>query len=84
TEITGRFKDSQNHFLDDHTYLALIAWLPEFVIFGRPRIIGVSVASGASVASARDSHYHNPPDYLVLEPQDTKARTKNLQQTNTA
>lgn len=84
TEITGRFKDSQNHFLDDHTYLALIAWLPEFVIFGRPRIIGVSVASGASVASARDSHYHNPPDYLVLEPQDTKARTRNLQQTNTA
>jgi hypothetical protein len=84
TEITGRFKDSQNHFLDDHTYLALIAWLPEFVIFGRPRIVGVSVASGASVAAARDSHYHNPPDYLVLEPQDTKSRTKNLQQTNTA
>lgn len=84
TEITGRFKDSQNHFLDDRTYVALIAWLPEFVIFGRPKIIGVLVASGASVASARDGHYHNPPDYLVLEPQDTKRRTKNLQQTNTA
>lgn len=84
TEITGRFKDSQNHFLDDKTYVALIAWLPEFVIFGRPKIIGVSVASGASVARARDDHYHNPPDYLVVEPQDTKKRTKNLQQTNTA
>ena len=84
TEITGRFKDSQNHFLDDRTHLALIAWLPEYLIFGEPKILGVSVVSGASVAKARDDHYHNPPDYLVLEPQDTKKRTKNLQQTNTA
>ena len=35
------------------------------------------------MAKARDEHYHNPPDYLVLEPGDTKARTSNLQQTNT-
>jgi len=84
TEITGRFKDSQNHFLDDRTYVALIAWLPEFLIFGRPKIISVAVVSGASVAKARDDKYHNPPDYLVLEPQDTKKRAKNLQQTNTA
>lgn len=84
TEITGRFKDSQSHFLDDRTYVALIAWLPEFLIFGKPKIIGLSVASGASVAKARDDHYHNPPDYLVFEPQDTKKRAKNLQQTNTA
>ena len=27
--------------------------------------------------------YHNPPDYLVVEPNDTSARTSNLQQTNT-
>lgn len=84
TEITGRFKDSQNHFLDDRTYVALIAWLPEFLIYGRPQIIGVFVSSGASVAKARDDHYHKPPDYLVVEPQDTKKRAKNLQQTNTA
>ena len=36
-----------------------------------------------SVAKARDTHYHNPPDYLVIEPEDTTARTRNLQQTNT-
>jgi hypothetical protein len=84
TEITGRFKDSQTHFLADQTYVALIAWLPEYLIFGKPKIIGVYVASGASVAQARDKHYHRPPDYLVLEPQDTTKRTKNLQQTNTA
>lgn len=83
TEITARFKDSQNHFADDNTYVAMLAWLPEYLIYGKPRIVDVCVASGRSVAEARDNHYHNPPDYLVLEPEDTKARTRNLQQTNT-
>jgi hypothetical protein len=83
TEITARFKDSQNHFSDDRTYVAMLAWLPEFLIYGKPYILDVVVVSGASVAKARDEHYHNPPDYLVLEPEDTSARTSNLQQTNT-
>lgn len=83
TEITARFKDSQNHFVADQTYVAMLAWLPEYLIFGRPRIVGIVVVSGASVAKARDDHYHNPPDYLVLEPEDTTSRTVNLQQTNT-
>lgn len=83
TEITARFKDSQNHFSQDQTYVAMLAWLPEFLIFGKPQIIDIVVVSGASVAKARDDHYHNPPDYLVLEPGDTTARTSNLQQTNT-
>ena len=83
TEITARFKDSQNHFAQDQTYVAMLAWLPEFLIFGKPKIIDIVVVSGASVAMARDHHYHNPPDYLVLEPGDTTGRTSNLQQTNT-
>ncbi len=83
TEITARFKNSQNHFVDDRTYVAMLAWLPEHLIYGKPYILDVVVVSGASVAKARDDHYHNPPDYLVLEPEDTKARTRNLRQTNT-
>ncbi len=83
TEITARFKDSQNHFLEDQTYVTMVAWLPEFVIYGKPIIIDILITSGASVAAARDAHYHNPPNYIVLEPEDTKGRTKNLQQTNT-
>ena len=83
TEITARFKDSQNHFADDNTYVCMLAWLPEHIIFGKPYILDVVVVSGSSVAKARDDHYHNPPDYLVLEPEDTTARTRNLQQTNT-
>lgn len=84
TEITARFKDSQNHFADNNTYVAMLAWLPEFLIFGKPHIMDIVVVSAASVAKARDDHYHNPPDYLVIEPNDTAARTVNLQQTNTA
>jgi hypothetical protein len=83
TEITARFKDSQTYFADDQTYVLLIAWLPEFLLFGRPKIIDICSVSGKSIAKARDTHYHNPPDYLVLEPEDTTNRTSNLQQTNT-
>lgn len=63
--------------------MALIAWLPENIIWGKPQIIDVLVVSGKSVAEARDFHYHRPPDYLVFEPEDTSERTANLQQTNT-
>ena len=83
TEITGRFKDSQNHFDDDNTNVCLLAWLPEHIIYGKPYILDVFITSGKSVAKARDDHYHNPPDYIVMEPQDTSSRTVNLQQTNT-
>lgn len=83
TEITARFKDSQNHFVDDQTHVAMLAWLPEFLIYGKPTIVDIVIVSGKSVAKSRDDHYHNPPDYIVLEPENTAARTINLQQTNT-
>lgn len=83
TEITARFKDSVTIFENDNIDMALIAWLPEHVIWGKPKIIDVLVVSGKSVAEARDLHYHKPPEYLVFEPEDTTSRTANLQQTNT-
>ncbi len=83
TEITARFKDSVLMFQDDSINVALIAWMPEYVIYGKPKIIDVLVVSGKSVAEARDKHYHKPPTYLVVEPEDTSERTGNLQQTNT-
>ena len=83
TEITARFKDSQNHFRRDAIHVCIMAWLPEHLIFGKPKIIDVCVVSAKSVAKARDDHYHNPPDYLVLEPEDTTTRKSNLRQTNT-
>lgn len=83
TEITARFKDSVTMFSQNNIDVALIAWLPEHVIWGKPQIIDVLVVGGRSVAEARDRHYHRPPDYLVFEPEDTTQRTANLQQTNT-
>jgi hypothetical protein len=83
TEITARFKDSQNHFTQDNINIAMLAWVPSHLIYGQPYILDICVVSGKSVAESRDNHYHNPPDYLVLEPEDTSARTANLQQTNT-
>lgn len=83
TEITARFKDSVLIFQNDSINVALIAWLPEYVIYGKPKIIDVLIVSGKSVAEARDKHYHKPPTYLVVEPEDTSERTGNLQQTNT-
>ncbi len=47
-------------------------------------MLDVCIVSARSVAKARDDHYHNPPDYLVVEPNDTSKRTRNLQQTNTS
>lgn len=83
TEITARFKDSQNHFKANNTCIVLLPWLLSELIYGKPYLLDICIVSARSVAEARDNHYHNPPDYLVLEPEDTKKRTRNLQQTNT-
>lgn len=83
TEITARFRESITHFLHNQTDVVLIAWIPEFLIYGRPKVVGIWRDSAKSLAQARDTHYHRPPHYLVFEPQDTSDRTANLQQTNT-
>lgn len=83
TEITARFKESQSNLRDGRTSIVLMAWIPEHLIYGRPQILDVCVFPGLSVAEARDRHYHKPPGYLVIEPNDTSSRTRNLQQTNT-
>lgn len=84
TEITGRFRDSERIFADNLINVAIIAWLPEFVFWGKPKVLKTLIVSGKSVAETRDNHYHKPPHYLVIEPEDTADRTANLQQTNTA
>ncbi len=82
TEMTARFRDSQTMLTDKVTKVAVLCWLPEWIIAGQPKIIEVWVGDAIDVARARDNHYHNPPQYLVLELGDTSARTRNLQQKN--
>lgn len=83
TEITARFKDSVNMFNNENINVALIAWIPENILWGKPVILECIVITGKSISEARDKHYHNPPKYLVFEPEDTTNRAANLQQTNT-
>jgi hypothetical protein len=82
TEITARFRETQANLQGGNTSAAVIAWLPEFVLYGMPKIVGIFVADALSLAHARDNHYHTPPTYLVSEPEDTTKRTRNLQQRN--
>ena len=83
TEITARFKESSANLAHNAIDVAVIAWLPDHIIYGRPLIIDVWIDSALSLAQSRDNHYHNPPHYLVFEPHDTSTRAANLQQTNT-
>jgi hypothetical protein len=83
TEITGRFRESQTRLLRGDVRVAIIAWIPEYVLFGRPIVLGSFVEDALDIATARDDHYFQPPRYLVREPEDTSTRTVNLQQTIT-
>lgn len=82
TEITGRFKESQNLLADKNINVVIIAWCMSHLVFGKPKILGVLTASGKELAASRDNHYHNPPEYLIVEPNNTTGRTANLQQSN--
>ena len=82
TEITGRFRESQNLLAGKDIRVILVAWMMSHVVYGSPVIVDVLSVSASSAAAARDLHYHQPPRYLIVEPGDTTARTLNLQQTN--
>ncbi len=82
TEITARFRDSQNHFQENQIKVVVVCWMLESVLAGQPKILDIWIGDALDIAKARDSHYHNPPYYIVMEPEDTRDRTRNLQQTN--
>lgn len=82
TEMTARFRETQLLFQDHETSLLIISWIPEFILWGRPHVLDICMVSALTAAQARDSHYFNPPHYLVVEPEDTSCRTSNRQQTN--
>jgi hypothetical protein len=82
TEMTARFRDSQALLQEYNTKVVVVSWMPEFVIAGKPKILDVFACDAIDFAQARDNHYHNPPEYIVIEPQDTRERTRNLQQKN--
>lgn len=82
TEITARFRASQVLLKDRRVYLLLVAWIMSKVLFGQPTVLDFLLVDAGDVARVRDEHYHAPPNYLVIEPQDTTTRAANLQQAN--
>lgn len=82
TEITGRFRESINLLRDKNINVVVVAWCMSNIIFGDPTILDVLIVPAEEVARSRDLHYYNPPHYLIVEPNDTTARTVNLQQLN--
>lgn len=82
TEMTGRFRESQNLLAGKDIRLVVVAWMMSNIVFGTPEIVDLLVVDAKSVAKKRDQHYHDPPNYICDEPQDTTVRTPNLQQTN--
>ena len=82
TELTGRFRESTNLLSGRNVRLVVVAWVMSHIVYGSPLIVDVLSVDAASVAAQRDRHYHKPPQYLTVEPRDTTARTRNLQQTN--
>jgi hypothetical protein len=82
TEMTGRFKESQNLLRGKEIDIVVVAWMLSDVVFGTPEVIDILIVPALEVAESRDYKYHNPPDYLCEEPQETSQRTRNLQQTN--
>jgi hypothetical protein len=82
TELTGRFRESANLLAKKNVKVVVIAWMMSHVIYGTPKIIDVLIVDSKDLAKDRDHHYHKPPDYLIVEPNDTSLRTSNLQQTN--
>ncbi len=82
TELTGRFRESVNLLAQKNVYLVVIAWHLTNIVYGVAKVSGVCIQEAHDIAKVRDLHYHNPPDYLCEEPEDTTERTSNLQQTN--
>ncbi len=82
TELTGRFRESVNLLEGKNIKVVVVSWMMSHVVYGTPKILDVLVVDALDVAKSRDNHYHNPPDYLINEPIDTTARTRNLKQTN--
>lgn len=82
TEVTGRFRESQNLLRPRNVRVVIIAWCMSHLVYGVPQILEVLTVPGIDIATSRDGHYHKPPYYLIVEPGDTTARTRNLQQTN--
>lgn len=84
TEVTGRFRESQTSLAASETLLMVVAWVPEFLLHGRPLTLRIWVDEAINVARVRDSKYHRPPQYIVIEPESASQRENTHHQSHAA
>ncbi|MDG5821893.1 hypothetical protein [Natronococcus sp. A-GB7] len=82
TEMSGRMMKGQSIMQKYPDQLLLVAWLPEHLLYGQPKVIGTWVGDGLEMAKSRDNYWHNPPSSLILEPDFSPEREAHKQHTN--
>lgn len=82
TEMSGRMMKGQSIMQTYPDQLLLVAWLPEHLLYGQPKIIGTWIGDGLEMAKSRDNHWHDPPNSLILEPDFSPEREAHKQHTN--
>lgn len=82
TEMSGRMMKGQSIMQKYPDQLLLVAWLPEHLLYGEPKVIGTWVGDGLEMAKSRDNYWHEPPNSLILEPDFSPDREAHKQHTN--
>lgn len=79
SKITSRFRVSTQQLKGRNIRLVIISWMMTKVLFGAPTILDVLSVDAYSVARLRDFNYHNPPENLIIEPEDIQNDGDSLQ-----
>ena len=78
SKITSRFRVSSQQLKGRNIRLLIISWMMSKVLYGVPTILDVLSVDAYSVARLRDTNYHNPPETLVVEPEEVQDDSDNL------
>ena len=82
TEITGRMKKGQSIMEQYPDKLLLVAWVPENLLYGKPKVVGTWLGDGSDMAESRDDYWFNAPKSIILEPDFSPERDPSEQHTN--
>jgi hypothetical protein len=89
TEMSGRMMKGQSIMKEYPDQLLLVAWLPEHLLYGEPKVIGTWVGDGLEMAKSRDNYWHyirddskTTPSSIILEPDFSPDREAHKQHTN--
>lgn len=82
TEITGRLKKGQSVLKHAPSTVVLVCWMPENLIYGKPKIFDIWVGDAMEMAKSRDNYWNEPPKDIIVEPDYSPDREAHKQHTN--